>query len=269
MGFLPGFPAGGVIPYFRRVSTAIRITGISECLSCVRSGLGRFASSIFKCCTNSSICCCIASILARMFRMISTPARVHAQIACQMQNHFQTLQILVPSIAACCRRCGWASAVPSRSYRRSVCGWIPYCSATDEIMYAAFDFSRIALHVLRNIGSRAPYADRPSGRRRHLRQLPQNFLGSFIADIRHLQLYLYNLIAPRASARVQYAALTQAGISGCSASLAGFSAAFCRQMVGTSIFAPRPASAMVTGTIMWMLSPSRLNRGCGSTCVVM
>ena len=36
-------------------------------------------------------------------------------------------------------------------------------------------------------------------------------------------------------------------------------------MVGTSILAPRPASEIVTGTLISMLSPSRRKNGCGST----
>jgi len=49
----------------------------------------------------------MASILARMLRMISTPARFDAEITRQMQNHFQAFEILRPYTAAYCRRCGW------------------------------------------------------------------------------------------------------------------------------------------------------------------
>src|SRR5260370_13069282 len=40
-------------------------------------------------------------------------------------------------------------------------------------------------------------------------------------------------------------------------------------MVGTVILAPRPASETVTGTWMWMSSPSRWKNGCGSTRTVL
>src|SRR5260370_4046221 len=39
-------------------------------------------------------------------------------------------------------------------------------------------------------------------------------------------------------------------------------------MVGTVILAPRPASETVTGTWIWMSSPSRWKNGCGSTRTV-
>src|SRR5579863_1224717 len=43
---------------------------------------------------------------------------------------------------------------PSRSYKRSVWGWIPYISATDEIMYAPLDFRLVIDQSLQHKESR-------------------------------------------------------------------------------------------------------------------
>jgi hypothetical protein len=43
---------------------------------------------------------------------------------------------------------------PSRSYNRSVCGWMPYISATDEIMYAPLDLRLVIASNLQQEGEK-------------------------------------------------------------------------------------------------------------------
>src|ERR1041385_2679940 len=149
---------------------------------------------------NSSICACISAIFSRMFRMISTPARftprsrVRCRITSSRSKSSSVYRRVFPSL-----RDGLSK--PSRSYSRSVCGWISYCSATEEIMYAALDFTRAISHLCPDFLARIF--------RIELRQFAQNFLSAFVVHLRRLNHDLHNLIAALVTPRVEYAAFPQ------------------------------------------------------------
>ncbi len=72
------------------------------------------------------------------------PGDVHPQVARQIQDEFQTLQVLIgiePRIASLRE----AAATPRAHIGATSAGWISYISATDEIIYAPLVFRLVAI----------------------------------------------------------------------------------------------------------------------------
>src|ERR1700704_5772060 len=136
-----------------------------------------------------------------MLRMISTPARFtpRSRVRCSTTSSSSRSSSVYNRVLPSLRE---GLIRPSRSYRRSVCGWIWYCSATDEIMYAPFDFPLVmALHLFPDF--------RPWIFGMKLRQLAQDFLGAFVLHFRSGQRDFHDLISVRALAGVPHAFLPQ------------------------------------------------------------
>src|SRR4051812_46539177 len=99
---------------------------------CSQSSMPRVISC-FTYSMNSLTSPCICSILRRMLRMISTPARltprsrVSDRIVSSCSRSSSEYNRVLPSV-----REGFSN--PSRSYKRSVCGWMLYFCATALIM---------------------------------------------------------------------------------------------------------------------------------------
>ena len=130
--------------------------------------------------------------------------QVHAQIARQIAGSLPAVPDLHRYRGACCRRCGWASAVLRARKAAASADGSRYCSATDEIMYAAFDFfaswststfahrsfARIFRMQLSPVRAAVPSCARPAP------------TGASI-------IHLHDLVAPLVLPRVQNAALAQ------------------------------------------------------------
>src|SRR6476469_7848114 len=138
---------------------------------------------------NSFTSPCICSILRRMLRMISTPARltprsrVSVRIVSSCSRSSSEYRRVLPSV-----RDGLSN--PSRSYRRSVCGWMLYFCDTALIMWYALPLARFAILelVLFSLGLWVPvprfaeplshvFSVDPS-------EFAQQFLRSLVEDLR-------------------------------------------------------------------------------------
>src|SRR5688572_17026501 len=141
---------------------------------------------------NSLTSCCIASILRRMLRMISTPARftprsrVNERMVSSCSRSSSEYSRVLPSV-----REGLSS--PSRSYRRSVCGWMLYFCATALIMKYALPPLRFAIE-----SSRLPLRKQllPHVHRVACAELPHQLPRSLVHAFRKHETHLDDEIAP-------------------------------------------------------------------------
>ena len=121
---------------------AALMTGTSEFDIPALGAGGRFASSKFSDWTNSSIWLLHGLHLVPHVENDFDSGEIHSEIAGQMQNDFEAHQIFFRVEA----RVAVAAAGLEQTFaliKRRVCGCTEYCSATDEIMYAAFDLARM------------------------------------------------------------------------------------------------------------------------------
>src|ERR1700730_12413623 len=128
---------------FRAGATMGLLTGTIAPFDGSAAALALVSTSSWMYCTNSWIWRCISSMRSRICRMIAIPlmftprSRASERMNSSRCKSSSVYRRVLPSVREGLSR-------PSRSYRRRVWGWIPFISATAEIMYAPLDFRLVS-----------------------------------------------------------------------------------------------------------------------------